>query len=616
MDSTEVGATFRDPERWRRVRSVLEEALERDASERAAYVRTACNEDDELAAEVQRLLEVEAREDRELEPPAGLTSLSDTTVDTWAGGRIGAHELIRKLGSGGMGDVFLARRADGAFERRVAIKLLRGDLTSEPAIERFRRERQVLANLEHPGIARLIEGGTTEDGVPYLVIEYVDGVPIDDYLDQQRASVRNRIELFLQVCDAVEHAHRHLVVHRDLKPSNILVNASGDVRLLDFGIAKVLDPEKTSKMPDVTMGAMRFMTPSYASPEQVQGRPITTASDTYSLGVVLFKLLTGGLPYDVETTSAASIERSVCEQPAERPSTAVGRSATLERRVVGGLGSRHLSRALKGDLDRIVLKALRKEPGGRYASVDHLAADLRRYLQGKPVLARPDSLGYRARKFVRRNRTGVLTACALVAALVSGLVVSIHQYQRAEQAWNAEREQRGLAEERLRSVTALNTDLAEQTRLAQTRLKDIHLFATRLTYDLNKRLNMIPGTTEPARVRDRYGERVPGSAGAGRRRRPGAAVRRRGRLPAHQRRPREPDGVQPGPSRRSAGECSEGPRRRDAASGNGARYAAGGIAARPSVHDEGFPVARSRPRGRGDRGFRECARRRESVSGA
>ena len=507
---------------WPEVRKQLDELLKLQAAEIDARLAEITRENPELGRDLASLV----AHDRAARAGPGFLERPSTPPIAATARRVGPYELERELGRGGMGAVYLARRADGAFERRVAVKLIQHGVTDERVLERFRRERQVLANLEHPGIARLIEGGATDDGTPYLVMEHVEGVRIDQHCDNERLPVRARIELFLKVCDAVQHAHENLVVHRDLKPQNILVGANGDPKLLDFGIAKLLDPEKTSAAPEVTIGLARAMTPSYASPEQVAGRPITTASDVYSLGVVLYQLVTGALPYKVDTASAIEIERIVCEAEPTRPSTAVRQrgetdTATALRRMAT---ARTLARTLSGDLDRILLKALRKEPRLRYASADKLAEDLRRHLAGLPVSAQADTTAYRLSKFVRRNRTGVAAAGLVLAALVGGLIVSWMQYRRAESARLAERDQReraeeqgALAEERLAvseelreeldqerqaaegrvaEVERLNNELKAQRAIAERRFEEVHGFATKMILDLYTVLTPISGTTK------------------------------------------------------------------------------------------------------------------------
>ncbi len=363
-------------------------------------------------------------------------------VGSGAERRVGAYRILGEIGHGGMGTVYLAERADDQYRKRVAIKTIRG-FGSEDVLRRFRRERQVLAALEHPNIARLFDGGTTDDGLPYFVMEYVEGKPIDAFCDERRLPVRERLRIFRQVCAAVEHAHRNLVVHRDLKPGNILVDPQGTPKLLDFGIAKLLDLDVPG---DATATALA-MTPQYASPEQTRGQPITTATDVYSLGVVLYELLTGHQPYGREARSSLELLRAVCEEEPERPSTSVGRT---ERRPLPDGGTRvttpesaagtregtpeRLRRRLRGDLDNIVLAALRKEQERRYRSVEALSEDIRRYLEGRPVTAHRPTVFYRASKFARRNALVVGAAAAVFLLTVGFAVVTRVQAGRIAQA--------------------------------------------------------------------------------------------------------------------------------------------------------------------------------------
>jgi serine/threonine-protein kinase len=337
--------------------------------------------------------------------------------------RIGPYRLFRKLGEGGMGAVYLAGRADDQFRHQVTVKLIKNGTDNEGIVRRFCNERQILAALHHPHIARLLDGGTADDGAPYFVMEYVEGEPIDQYCDHHKLSIEARLRLFRKVCSAVQYAHQNLVVHRDIKPGNILVDAEGEPKLLDFGVAKLLNSELGGQTIALTgRDLMRFMSLPYASPEQILGRPISTASDVYSLGVLLYELLTGHRPYRFEGRSLQEIERAICESEPEKPSTA-GRLLATTLAGPGSAGTRPRRqpdgkqepwrRKLSGDLDNIILKAMRKEPRRRYSSADELSEDLRNYLRGLPVNARPNTLGYRTGKFVRRNK--------LLAAFVSAL---------------------------------------------------------------------------------------------------------------------------------------------------------------------------------------------------
>ena len=328
------------------------------------------------------------------------------------GQRFGAYQVIREIGRGGMGAVYLAARADDQYKKRVALKILRADVNAQEVLSRFRHERQILASFDHPNIAGLLDGGSTPNGEPYFVMDYVEGTPIDQYCDSHSLTVAERITLFRQVCSAVQYVHQNLIVHRDLKPSNILVTPDGVPKLLDFGIAKILKPEMMATMVNATRAEDRVMTPAYASPEQVRGEPITTASDIYSLGVVLFEIFTGRRPYRVKSNTAHELARVICDEEPDKPSTAItktDRGTAQPTARVEELSRKRstepdrLERRLKGDLDNILLKAMRKEPQRRYASVEQFSEDLHRHLANLPVSAHEDSLRYRTEKFVRRN---------------------------------------------------------------------------------------------------------------------------------------------------------------------------------------------------------------------
>jgi serine/threonine-protein kinase len=436
------------------VQDVFEAALKVDPDVRAAFLETACAGRDALRAEVQSLLdahEADGPVDRALNELAPFhRPIEDTAIQ---GRRIGPYELMEELGHGGMGRVFLARRADGQFDRQVALKLLGTSIPSPETQNRFLAERQILAQLNHPNIARLLDGGVSAAGQPYFVMEVVHGRPIDQYCATHRCSFRERLRLVLDVCDAVQYAHQQLVVHRDLKPANVLVSDDGTVKLLDFGIAKLLDPGAlpSSDVPRTRTGR-RLMTPAYASPEQVRGEAITTASDVYQLGVLLYEVLTGRRPYRVEGRSPSEVERVICEETPPRPSTAATRTAdTKDDPEIPPCRPS----ALRGDLDVIVMTALRKEPERRYDAVEQLAEDLRRALVGRPVSAHPNSWTYRSRKFLDRHRWGVGVA-ALVAVLLIGYAATITwQSQRTQAALNRAQEEAQKSEQ----VTAFLVDL-------------------------------------------------------------------------------------------------------------------------------------------------------------
>jgi serine/threonine-protein kinase len=415
-----------DAEQWREIDRLFAAALDLPPDRRAPWLDAACEGRPELRRQVQRLLAADARESPFLDRPPGEILASALTGELAAGERLGPYRLLRPLGRGGMGTVYLAAGDDAQDERLVAVKILHSGLESTLLRRRFLAERQILARLDHPGLARLYTVGSTEDGRPYLVMERIDGEPVDVYCDRHRLTIDRRLELFRLICAAVEHAHQHLLVHRDLKPANILVTAEGAPKLLDFGIAKQLaaTPETDSR----TRTGLRVMTPSYASPEQVKGEAVTTVSDVYSLGVLLYELLCGRSPYPLpEDAPLYEIERFICEGEPEKPSGALLRAGgppagTLA--ALRGTSPAGLRRRLAGDLDNIVLKALRKDPAQRYESVSRLSLDLERHLQSLPVSARPDTWGYRARTFLRRYRTAAAVA-AVVLLLAAGLVASL-----------------------------------------------------------------------------------------------------------------------------------------------------------------------------------------------
>lgn len=413
-------------EHWRRVTELFSEASALEPQAQKSYLDEACRDDPGLRAEVESLLAAHGTAEAILDRPASdylPEGALKPDVDRWLGRRIGAYQLVTLIGRGGMGDVYRARRVDAQFDKEVAIKLVRAGYDTGALLQRFKAERQILATLDHPGIARLLDGGATDDGLPYLVMELVDGEPIDRYCDHHRLSIPERLRIFRAVCAAVSYAHQRLVVHRDLKPSNILVTADGSVKLLDFGIAKLLQAGPGGAAVDATMTAFTALTPAFSSPEQIRGTPVTTTSDVYSLGVVLFHLLTGRSPYRTPLTSTEEAIRQVCDTDVLRPSTAVVDVPQTDA-----------PRAIPArDLDDITLTALRKEPDKRYASVEQLSADVERYLTGQPVIAHGDQWSYRAGKFVRRRKTEIAAAALVALALVGGIVVSTYEARLALQ---------------------------------------------------------------------------------------------------------------------------------------------------------------------------------------
>ena len=437
-------------EKWQRVREILYGAAELNTAARTPYLDEHCGGDAALRAEIETLIAALGNSGPFLEPEAMLPhDLRDA--------RIGPYQILDEAGHGGMGVVYRAVRHDD-YRQVVAIKLVRAEVATQPLIERFRTERQALALLAHPNIARLLDGGATSGGRPYLVMEWVEGKPIDRYCGELRLGARRRLELFLQVCDAVAEAHRNLVVHRDLKPSNILITAGGQPKLLDFGIAKIFNPATPEPQATLTVAGMQALTPDYASPEQVRGEPVTTASDVYSLGAVLYELLTGARPHALTSRTPADIERAVCLEQTARASAATGADG-----VPG--------RELRGDLDNILARALEKIPARRYAHVDELAEDIRRHLDGRPIVARPASVGYRASRFMRRNKLLVGAVAAVILSLAAGMAAAL---------WEAR--------------------VARMERLtAERRFKDVRVMANSLLFEFHDSIAKLKGAT-PARL--------------------------------------------------------------------------------------------------------------------
>jgi serine/threonine protein kinase/tetratricopeptide (TPR) repeat protein len=453
---------------------ILQRAQTLPPDQRLQFVREACQSDEGLFADAITRMSGFAADYEEGADSSG--DEAQAQREELVGQVIGPYRLVRSLGSGGMGEVFLADRADAQFHQQVAIKLVRQGLLSRHVRGRLRLERQILATLNHPNIARLLDGGTLEDGTPYIVMEYVDGEPIDSYCDRCNLTIEKRLELFLTICSAVHRAHQNLIVHRDLKPSNILVANDGTVKLLDFGIAKLLDSRQMMHTMAVTHADYRLMTPDHASPEQVRGDPITTASDIYVLGVLLYELLTGFRPFAVKGTSFAALEQAICEKEPVLPSSAIASSPMLS---VAEQAARQrsttvskLARALRGDLDNIISMAMRKEPERRYSSVEQFAADIQRYLTGMPVIARADSWTYRADKFIRRHAVSVAASLVFVLVLIGFAATTYVQAKRIEEERDLAAMQRARAEaasERSAAVTSFLIGLFQQSDPSEAR---------------------------------------------------------------------------------------------------------------------------------------------------
>ncbi len=496
---------------WERIETLFQAAVELPAAARPQFLDDVCKGDAALREEVDSLLAADADNGEAINAAVQKEAHSFFSIEEMAGTRVGPYLVIRELGRGGMGSVYLAERDDDQFHKEVAIKFIRHGMDTEDVLGRFRHERQILANLEHPYIARLLDGGTTRDGRPFFVMEYVIGQPLDVWCSKHEPiEIRQRCELFLKICEAVSHAHRNLVVHRDLKPANIFVTADGSPKLLDFGVAKLLDQESAFKE-TATILAARALTPDYASPEQIRAEHITTATDVYSLGAIFYELLSGVRAQRFTTPGTREIERVVCETDPPR----------LADTAPPALRSK-----LQGDLDAIVSMALRKEQALRYQSVEQMAADLRRHLNGWPVKAREGTFRYQAGKYLRRNRTAIAAGTILAVALVGGATTAGVLAVRASQARaQAETERRRAVENELRAEASerdaqnesreaarqrtnaeaqrreaeLQRTLAEtQSKLAERRFDQVHQLAGKFLLDFHNAIAMLPGST-PAR---------------------------------------------------------------------------------------------------------------------
>jgi len=438
-------ATEKMRERWQRTEEIFHEAVGLAEPERTRLLEQRCGDDTVLMAELRSLLD--ASEQEELQSSARAAEARQAADEKQ---RVGPYVIDHLLGRGGMGAVYLAHRDDGQFEQQVAIKVIGMAMVTDMFRERFRTERQILADLSHPYIARLLDGGVSDQGEPYLAMEYIEGVSITKYSDQQHLSIAQRLELFQKVCEAVQYAHQNLIVHRDIKPDNILVTADGTPRLLDFGTAKIVSPAMTGVESEFTRVGLQTFTPRYASPEQVLGHAIGTTSDVYSLGVLLFRLLTGSLPYELVEFSTAEMVRVICQEEPKRPTSTTQPFGKLD-----------------ADLDAIVLKSLRKEPQQRYSTVEQMASDVRAYLEQRPVSARRGNFRYRASKFVRRNRLAIIGASLLMLSILAGMAGILWQSRSA----NLER------------------------RRAETRAEDLRQLSNSLLSEIDNAISDLPGST-------------------------------------------------------------------------------------------------------------------------
>ena len=458
----------RETPAWIRLEELFDEALKLDSEEREDFLQRIGAEDPAMAAQVRSLVASHLAASGFLEtPPAAALPGALTAFD-----RLGPYRIVEEIGRGGMGIVYRAVRDDEHFTKEVAIKVIEPGLRSEGILKRFRAERQILAMLDHPHIARLVDGGAAADGSPFLVMEYVSGKPLLEFCDEQEISIEDRLRLFVTVCNAVAFAHQRLIVHRDLKSDNIMVTPDGAPKLLDFGIAKLLSPDASDASATVTAPMQRMLTPDYASPEQVRGEPVTVASDVYSLGVVLYELLTGTRPLRFESRNAEEVLRVVTHEEPAPPSAGVTRTGSAETASRRRTTTARLRRQLAGDLDYIVLKALEKEPGRRYASVDQLTRDIQRYLENLPVLARGRTTAYILSRLVRRHRAAVVTGAVVLAALLAGL---------AGTTWQAR-------------IARIERDRA------QRRFDDVRALARAVVYDIHDAIAALPGATQAREI--------------------------------------------------------------------------------------------------------------------
>ncbi|MCY7376214.1 MAG: protein kinase [Pyrinomonadaceae bacterium] len=463
---------------WQKIEEAVALASEMETSKRAAWLNDFCGDDETLKSEIESLLAFENQATKFLEKtvsPYAASILTDDAETEISGKQFGNYRIIREIGRGGMGAVFLAERNDGEFNQQVALKIVRQTIVDKETENRFRRERQILAALNHPNIAKLLDGGVSDAGEPFLVMEHIEGKPFLEFAETNALSIAECLRPFLKVCAAVGFAHQNLIVHRDIKPSNILVTKDGEPKLLDFGLAKVLDFEADAAQ---TATAFRAMTPAYASPEQMRGEIVTTASDIYSLGIVLYELLTGTRPFDFKTNSFEEMLRVVSTDEPARPSSFVIRPSpdknpdSPHEQRTKDKGQRTNPKLLKGDLDNIVLMALRKEPSRRYTSVGEFANDIERHLQGLTVKARPNTFKYRAEKFVKRNRLGVAAGLLILLTLVGGIVATVWQANRAE----------------------------TQRQKAEKRFGDVRKIAGSFIFEISPKIENLPGAMEAREI--------------------------------------------------------------------------------------------------------------------
>ncbi len=462
-----------NPERWQKINELYHTALDLESGERIAFLKNECGDDEKLFAEVSNLVAAHQEADNFIENAVADNALevlgNEAETPDLVGKKFGVYEIIEEIGRGGMGSVYLAKRTDEEFEKQVAIKIIKRGMDTDAVLDRFRNERQILASLEHTNITRLLDGGTTDDGLPYFVMEYIKGVPITEFAETRRLSINERLELFRQVCLAITFAHQRLIIHRDIKPSNIIVTNEGVPKLLDFGIAKLTNPEGGESETSQTATGLRFLTPEYASPEQIHGSQITTLSDIYSLGVVLYELLSGQQPFQFRQCSLFEIANIInTEEPRKPSEIATQRRGDAETKRDTNTNFSQL----RGDLDNIVLMAMRKEPERRYSSVEQFSEDIRRHLIGLPAIACSLNLKYRFAKFALRNKTAVALGTLIFLTLVGGIITTTYQSIRANR----------------------------QVELTEKRFNEVRKLAKTVLFDYHDAIKDLPGST-PVRER-------------------------------------------------------------------------------------------------------------------
>ncbi len=465
-----------DKNKFDLAKELFEDVLNINSAERENFLNEKCGNDIELKKEIFSLINTFENKEDFLEKPLAIDENAlESFNDPYIGKQIGNYLIDGEAGVGGMGIVYSGKRNDKEFEHKVAIKILKQGVTSEYLLKRFQVERQTLANLQHPNIARLLDGGRTDEGLPYLVMEFINGIPITEYCNQNKLEIKERLELFHKVCVAVQYAHRNLVIHRDIKPGNILVNEDGNPKLLDFGIAKLVDEDLNESTEGLTRTGMWHLTPEYSSPEQINGEKITTASDIYSLGVLLYEILTDEQPYKITSSSPVAISKIITEESILKPSEKVKQTSTTRnagnKKYYYSQNPEKTFNQLKGDLDNIVFKAMHKDPEQRYSSVQDFMNDINRYLNGLPVTARRDTLTYRASKFIRRHKIGVALFILFNVLIISGLITIIYQ-------GNIAAKERDRAQTELRKFEEVNDFILEMLSSADPGVesKDIKVY--------------------------------------------------------------------------------------------------------------------------------------------